>query len=289
MADACHPSGGHHMSSIPSAPVVTQPRLVHPVSTGHSLFAATLIGIGLFGLATGRFTPIWDSAPATLPGRVALAYLCAVVALAGGLGLLLRPTAALAARVLLASLSLWLVLIKLPYILAEPTVEVHYQSAGETALVLACACVLYGWLAADRDSRRARVLSPRHCMRVARLLEALALTAFGLSHFAYLELTAPLVPHWLGGGVFWAYLTGSAYLAAAAALFIGRWMRLASVLAALQMGLFTLLVWVPRVLLRRLAGPVGECLDSWVLTASAWVLAESFRAAPRGVAPGSLP
>jgi uncharacterized membrane protein len=274
---------------MPSAPVATQNRIVHAASTGHVLFATTLIGIGLFGLATGRFTPIWDAAPATLPARGALAYLCAAVALVGGLGSLVRPTAALAARLLLLSLSLWLLLIKLPYILAEPAVEVHYESAGETALVLACACVLYGWLAADQDSRRARVLCPRHCMRAAWLLGALALTAFGLSHFAYLRLTAPLVPHWLGGGVFWAYLTGSAYLAAAAALFTGRWARLASVLAATQMGLFTLLVWVPRILIRRLAGPVGECVDSWVLTVSAWVLAESLRADHRREIPGGSP
>ena len=274
------------MSSMPSTPIATQTRIVHPVSTGHALFAATLIGIGLFGLATGRFTPIWDSAPATLPGRTTLAYLCAVVTLAGGVGSLLRPTAALAARALLVSLSLWLVLIKLPYILAEPAVEVHYESSGETALVLACACVLYGWLAADRDSRRARVLSPRHCMRTAWLLEALALTAFGLSHFAYLQFTAPLVPRWLGGGIFWANFTGGAYLAAAAALLPGRWARLASVLVTAQMGLFTLLVWVPRILIRRSAGPIGECVDSWVLTVSAWVLAESLRADRRRRTPG---
>ena len=272
------------MNSMPSAPVARQTRIVHPVSTGHTLFAATLIGIGLFGLLTGRFAPLWDSAPASLPARTALAYLCAVVALAGGLGSLLKPTAALAARLLLVALSAWLVLIKLPYILAEPAVEVHYQSAGETALVLACACVLYGWLAADQDSRRMRFLSPRYCLRAAWLLEALALTAFGLSHFAYLQLTAPLVPHWLGGGTFWAYLTGSAYLAAAAALFTGRWARLASVLVTAQMGLFTLLIWVPRILIRGFAGPVGECVDSWVLTVAAWVVAESLRADRRETA-----
>jgi uncharacterized membrane protein len=248
---------------------------------GHALLAVTLIGIGITGLVTGRFASIWQSVPHGVPARGALAYLCDGVSLACGAGLLCRRCAAVASRVLFAYLLLWLVLIKGYYIASSPTVEVNYQSAGETAVLVAAAWVLYAWLADRGDGRRPQFAAGELGVRLARGLYALALVAFGLSHFAYLGLTAPLVPAWLPGHVFWAYFTGGAYLAAAIAILTGVLARLATTLSAWQMGLFTLLVWAPLAVTGRLsAGQWSELGVSWALTAAAWVVAESFRETP---------
>lgn len=251
------------------------------VSVGHAVFAATMIALGILGLIEGDFAPIWESVPKALPAREALAYVCAFVSLAGGIGLYLRRTAATAARVLFVYLLLWLVLIKGRYILLAPTVEVNYQSSGETAVIAAGAWVLYAWFAAEWDRRHVDFAVGDRGVRCARVLYALALIAFGLSHFAYLDLTAPLVPAWLPAHVFWAYFTGSTYLAAGLAILAGVYARLAAALSTLQIGLLTILVWVPILA----AGHVSaehwvEVVVSWTLTAGAWVVADSYRGIP---------
>lgn len=247
-------------------------------SIGHAIFAATMIGLGILGLIEGNFAPIWESVPKGLPAREALAYLCAFVSLACGIGLFLQRSAATAARVLFVYLLLWLLLIKGRYILLAPTVEVNYQSGGETAVIAAGAWVLYAWFAADWDRRHVGFAIGDKGVRCARVLYALALIAFGLSHFAYLNFTAPLVPAWLPAHEFWAYFTGCTYLAAGLAILAGVYARLAAALSALQIGLFTALVWMPIIA----AGHVStehwvELVVSWTLTAGAWVVMDSYR------------
>lgn len=250
-------------------------------SVGHAVFAATMIALGVPSLGQGNFAPIWQGVPTGFAAREGLIYLCAFVSLICGLGLFWRRTAGTAARTLFAYLLLWMLLFKLPFIVRAPTVEVNYQSCGENAVLVAGAWVLYAWFAAPWDRRQLGFATGWKGVRLARGLYALALIAFGLSHFAYLDLTAPLVPPWLPGHVVWAYFTGCAYLAAAAAVLLGVCARLAAALAALQMGLFTLLVWVPLIAAgTATAGQHGEFVVSWALTAAAWVVADSYRGLP---------
>jgi uncharacterized membrane protein len=253
-------------------------------SIGHLVFAATLIALGIMGLIHGNLAPIWQDVPRGLRAREALGYLCACISLVCGVGLLWNRAAAAAARVLLAYLLLWFLAFKLRHILLAPTVEGSYQTCGETAVIIAASWVLYAGFARDWDRRRLRFATGEAGVRVARVLYALALIAFGLSHFAYLNLTAPLVPRWLPFHVGWAYFTGGAYLAAAVAILIGVYARLAASLVALQMGLFTLLVWVPMLAAgQRLAltgGTWAEFVVSWALTAGGWVVADSYRDIP---------
>ena len=91
-------------------------------SAGHAVFAAIMIGLGILGLARGNFTPVWDPVPAGVPAREVLVYLCALVSVGSGIGLLWQRTAAAAARLLLGCLLLWLIFFRLPDIFRAPAV-----------------------------------------------------------------------------------------------------------------------------------------------------------------------
>jgi uncharacterized membrane protein YphA (DoxX/SURF4 family) len=248
-------------------------------SVGHAVFAWTMIALGILGLIKGDFAPIWNSVPEGSPAQPLLAYLCAFISMGCGVGLLWQR--ATAARVLFFYLLLWMLLIKARIILLAPTVEASYQSCGETAVIVTGAWVLYAWFANDWDRRRLRFFVGDNGVRMARVLYGLALIAFGLSHFAYVDLTAPLVPAWLPAPLFWAYFTGCTYLVAGAAMIVGVFARLAAALSALQMGVFLVLVWVPLVAAGNIgAFQWGETVVNCALIAGAWVVADSFRGTP---------
>jgi len=246
---------------------------------GHAVFAATMVALGVQGLVRGDFTAIWQPVSAGVTGRELLAYLCAGISLASGAGLLWALTAAHAARLLLLWLLLWFLLFRLPEIFLAPSAAVTWEGAGETVVIVAGAWVLYAWFAAD--GRRPAFAGGKTGVRIARALYGLAMIAFGQAHFAYVNYTAALVPAWLPSHVAWVYFTGGAYIAAGAAILVGVCARLAASLSALQMGVFTLLVWVPVVVAgARDASQWLEAATSWALTAAAWVVADSYRGLP---------
>jgi len=249
-------------------------------SPGHLVFAILMIAFGLVGFVEGRFAPIWAPVPQATLARELLIYLCAFVALAGGVGLLLKAAAPIAARGLFVYLALWMVLFKVPFIIREPLQEVSYQSTGENAVWVAAAWVLATWFASDSEKQRFGFALGDTGLRLARILYGLALIAFGFSHFFYVNMTTPLVPAWLPLHDAWAHITGSAYLAAGVAIVTGIFARLASALVALQIALITLLVWAPRVAAGIEATQWTETVVSCAITAGAWVMADSYRGTP---------
>ena len=238
-------------------------------SWGHALFAASMIWLGVAGLSSGHFTPTWSGVPSGLPGRVALAYVCASICLLGGVGLLWERTAAMASRILLGSFLVWLVVVRLPRFVMAPSAVDAWWACGDTAAMIAAAWVLYAWFVGREES-----------LRFARIFYGLALIPFGIAHFTNLKDTTPLIPGWLPWHVFWAYFTGAAFIAAGVAIVTGVFARLAATLSVFEIGLFTLIVWMPIVIAGASAPQWNEFVSSCVLTTVAWVVADSYRGTP---------
>ena len=247
------------------------------VSPGHAVFAAVMIALGIQGLIKGDFTVVWAPVPKSAPVREALVYLSASISLASGIGLLLWRTAALAARLLLASLILWLLLWRVRALSVATLVDSSW-SCGETLAMMAATWVLFATFAADWHQRRIGFVTGEKGRRIAQVLYALALIPFGYAHFAYLKHPADMVPRWLPWHLGWAYFTGATFIAASSAILFGVFAWLAAALSAIQMGLFGLLVWVPVLAAGHSnAFQQDEFAVTIALTAAGWVVAESYK------------
>jgi uncharacterized membrane protein len=249
-------------------------------SMGHAVFSTTMIGLGIVGLLYPDFVPMWNPFPASVPARELFLYLGALISLMSGIGLLVPRLAPVAARLLVATLLLWLLLFRSPNFLHEPLFAACW-TVFPLAVMLAAAWVLYVWFAADWDRKHLGLVSSDNGLRIARRLYGLSLIFFGMAHFLAVQATTPLVPNWLPAHVFWAYFTGSTFIAAGVAVLSGLYARLAAALSTLQIGLFLLLVWIPIVAAgSKVPFQWSETIFNMALLASAWVIADSYRNTP---------
>lgn len=236
-------------------------------------FAIGMIGLGILALVYGDFAMVWQPVP-QFPGRTAVAYASGVLMLLGGIGLMFESTAAWAARVLFPYLIAWN-LLKVPSLVVAPGMEAVWLGFGELAVLTACGWLLFARLGDASNSPFAFVTSER-AMQIAKMFFAVWLIPIGLSHIFYVKATADLVPAWLPFREGWAYLTGAGHIAAGLGVLLGIFPRIAAFAEAAMIGVFTLLVWAPKIV----AEPKSRLnwtafFISWAIAAGAWVVAQN--------------
>jgi uncharacterized membrane protein len=251
------------------------------------LFAVTMTALGALGLIHGDFALVWQRIPvAHLPGRTAIAYACGAMELAIGIGLAIPRTLRLASAVFLFYMALWVLLLKLPAVIAAPRMEATWLGFGEIAVVAAGAWVLFIRYAGSWEREHLGFVAGRNGLRNARLLFILCLPMIGLAHFFYAPQTAAMVPGWLPYRLGWAWLTGAGSLAAALALLFEVVPFAAATTEAAMMSVITLLVWglgIVREPMSRL-----QWTGFWIstaFTAACWTIATTYRRSSSGTHP----
>jgi uncharacterized membrane protein len=227
------------------------------------------LSIGVHGFAT-----LFPMVPKWAPWHDTLAIISAAILLAGGIALLVPRTVRMAAIILAAILLLRLLLLKLHGVVTHPLVVGEWEDFSENLSLIGGAWTIYAMFPVG--ARPGNV-------RIGQILFALALPAFGLSHFFYMNLTAPIIPSWIPFHVPLGYFTGAAHLAAGAGILFGlafsqSLARLAATLEAVMVSLFTVLVWIPMIV----ASPTtlsnwSEICMSAAISGAAWAVAESLR------------
>lgn len=238
------------------------------------LFAAAMIALGITGLVNGDFALVWQHVPVGVPGRTTLAYICAVIELAFGIGLLWQRVLPQACRVLLPYMVLWLVLLEIPNVIHTPLDAGAWGSVGETAIVTAGAWCLFAM-----HAKAPGFAVGSNGIRSARWLLIVALPMIGVEVIVdALKFGDKVMQPWLQvlpDPMAWACLTGIGSIAACLALLFGIWPRLAATLEAAMLGLITVAYWAPALPTSRTA--TTAFIISSLIAAGAWLVADTYR------------
>jgi uncharacterized membrane protein YphA (DoxX/SURF4 family) len=230
------------------------------------LYGSGAMALGIISLAFGDFALQWQPAPKGLPGHHAVALLSGAVMLVLGAGVIWSRTARPASAALGLVYLVWVALHG-PEAAAAPATVGSWLGLAETLSLAAGGLALFAMSAQQPDAR----------MRLAaRLIYGVCPLVFGLSHFAYADFTARMVPGWIPHPLFWAYATGIGHLAAGLAILFGVAARPAATTLTAMMACFVVMLHIPRVM----ASP-GSHLE-WTMTAialsltgAAWALRQS--------------
>jgi uncharacterized membrane protein YphA (DoxX/SURF4 family) len=238
---------------------------------GWRIYGLGVMAMGLVNLAWGDFDS-GQPVPKAFPDRLALAYAAAAFLLIAGAAALWRRTAARGAAALAAYFALVVALVMNGRVLiAHPAEYGAYDGLAEPLAIAAGGLIIFAENAGIDPARAA------HLGSLGRRTFGVCAIVFGGAHFAYMNLTAPLVPKWLPPSpVFWAVATGIAHIAAGAAILTGVRARLAAILLTVMYASFTPLVHAPLLI----AHP--DVYFNWTenalnlaLTGAAWVVADS--------------
>lgn len=85
-------------------------------------------------------------------------------------------------------------------------------------------------------------------LSLGRWLFAIPFAVFGLIHFMDTTQMADRIPSYLPVPVFWVYLAGGGLIAAATAMLLGKYDKLAAIILAIELLLFVTLLHLPRVI-----------------------------------------
>lgn len=216
------------------------------IRLGRYFFAISMAAFGIQQFIIADFVPGLVPVSAGMPGRSFLVYLTGLGLIIAGASVLANQKARLMACLLALLWFLWIILLHVPKLAANPRDGGEWTTAFETLAIGGAALVLTGTLSVDRPGlhgwERARVKA----LPAGRFLFGFSLPVFGILHFIYLDYVAGAIPAWIPGHVFWAYLTGVAHIAAGVSIITNILARLAAILLGWMFGLWVLLLHIPR-------------------------------------------
>jgi uncharacterized membrane protein len=249
---------------------------------GRFFFATGIAVFGIQYLLYGRFVGGLPPMPQWIAGGPFWAYVTGAVLLAGSLGIAAKKPRFASATFLGLGFLLCVIVLHGPRVVAILHDGVMRTRAFEPLAISGAAFVLAG-MVPNRHLSASQLISPHREVDLGRVLFALPMVVFGIQHFLYADFVASLIPHWIPGHLFWVYLTGSGFIAAALSILARVYARLGATMLGAMFLFWALFLHAPRVAAAiRNGDEWSSAFVALTLSGGSLVVAESFRGKSRG-------
>jgi uncharacterized membrane protein len=221
------------------------------MTVGRLFFAIAMIAFGVQHVVYGDFvTRIVPPLPEWIPGRRAWAYLVGLVLVAAGGCIILRIRARSAALVLGVIALLSFVLLYVPALVTKPRNGGLWTNAFKALALAGGAFTVARTLPRDAKplagGRGALFGGLEILLPYSRFFFASFLVLGGVQHFIYTEFVATLVPAWIPGHVFFAYVAGVALIAGGLGIMVPMTTRRAAALSGSMIFVWVIVLHIPR-------------------------------------------
>jgi uncharacterized membrane protein len=183
--------------------------------------------------------------PSWIPAHVFWIYFVGVALVAAALSIVVKKYSQLAATLLGTMILLFVVLLHIPRVAANPHDRISWAVALRD---LSFSGGAFAFASAQRKLQSINTTSP--LVTLARYSIAVTAIFFGVEHFLHPEFApgvplAKITPTWIPLRLFWAYLASAILLVAGACLFINKKSRLAATFLGLTILLIVLAIYLP--------------------------------------------
>jgi len=202
------------------------------IKQGRLLFAIAIAAIGAENLICAHVSqPVFANNPPAVPVLPfvptipSLVYFVGMALLAAGVCLAAKIQPRFAAHLLGLFFLSWDLVLLVPKAVARP-LDLNIRTCVFEVLALGASALTFaGCLQEEEHSSTGggRLVAKLNDKLVASApyLFAISSIVFGITHFLVLRFIASLVPVWIPGGLFWAYLTGAGFILAGISIATG--------------------------------------------------------------------
>ncbi len=183
--------------------------------------------------------------PSWIPAHIFWVYFVGVALVAAALSIVIKKYSQLAATLLGTMILLFVVLLHIPRVAANPHDRISWAVALRD---LSFSAGAFAFAGAQRTLQSKNTTSL--LVTLARNVIAVTTIFFGVEHFLHPEFApgvplAKITPEWIPLRLFWAYLAGIGLLIAGACLLVNKKSRLAATYLGLTILLIVLVIYLP--------------------------------------------
>jgi uncharacterized membrane protein len=232
------------------------------IAVGPAFMASALAAFGAEHLVASR--SIMQIVPSWIPGHLFWTYFIGIALLASATSLALARHVQLAATLLGVMFLLFVLLIHLPNLIANPDKRIFW-----TILLRDLSFAGGAW-----------ALAGGRMAVIGRICIAVAAVWFAVVYFLHPDIApgvplARLTPAWVPLRLLWGYPMGTLLLLAGVASLVNRRARLAATWLAIAVTLSVLLVYIPLMALAPTVEAMNYVADTLLFAGTIWLLAQT--------------